>query len=179
MAIAFIYYFYTKYLKISSLEQLTFTLVSIILILVGIAGTILPILPGLLLSFAGILLYKFLGNPEFSIIYVLLFAFLTLVSLILNYVIPIKTTTKYGGSRYGKIGGFLGTVIGLFFPPIGFIIGMLLGVFLAELIHDRADKKKAFNATKGAFIGFIYGTGFNLLVGLAMFLVVLIDILKK
>lgn len=40
-------------------------------------------------------------------------------------------------------------------------------------------EKKAFNATKGAFLGFIYGTGFNLLVGLAMFLVVLIDIFLK
>ena len=161
------------------MEQPLFILLSIILIVIGIAGTILPVLPGLLLSFAGILLYKFFGNPEFSIIYVIIFGILTLASLILNYIIPIKTTAKYGGSRYGKIGGFLGTIIGLFFPPIGFIIGMLLGVFLGELIHDRTDKKKAFNATKGAFLGFIYGTGFNLLVGLAMFLVVLIDIFTK
>lgn len=161
------------------MEQPLFILLSIILIVIGIAGTILPVLPGLLLSFAGILLYKFFGNPEFSIIYVIIFGILTLASLILNYTIPIKITAKYGGSRYGKIGGFLGTIIGLFFPPIGFIIGMLLGVFLGELIHDRTDKKKAFNATKGAFLGFIYGTGFNLLVGLAMFLVVLIDIFTK
>jgi uncharacterized protein YqgC (DUF456 family) len=111
------------------MEQALFILLSIILIIIGIAGTILPVLPGLLLSFAGILLYKFFGNPEFSIIYVIIFGILTLVSLILNYTIPIKTTAKYGGSRYGKIGGFLGTIIGLFFPPIGFIIGMLLGVF--------------------------------------------------
>ena len=161
------------------MEQPLFILLSIILIVIGIAGTILPVLPGLLLSFAGVLLYKFFGNPEFSIIYVIIFGILTLASLILNYTIPIKTTAKYGGSRYGKIGGFLGTIIGLFFPPIGFIIGMLLGVFLGELIHDKTDKKKAFNATKGAFFGFIYGTGFNLLVGLAMFLVVLIDIFTK
>ena len=111
------------------MEQTLFILLSIILIIIGIAGTILPVLPGLLLSFAGILLYKFFGNPEFSIIYVIIFGILTLASLILNYTIPIKTTAKYGGSRYGKIGGFLGTIIGLFFPPIGFIIGMLLGVF--------------------------------------------------
>ena len=161
------------------MEQAFFAFISLLLIAVGIAGTILPILPGLLLSFTGILLYKFFGNPEFSIIYVIIFGILTLVSLILNYTIPIKTTAKHGGSRYGKIGGFLGTIIGLFFPPIGFIIGMLLGVFLGELIHDRKDRIKAFNATKGAFLGFIYGTGFNLLVGLAMFLVVLIDIFLK
>ena len=161
------------------MEQAFFAFISLLLIAVGIAGTILPVLPGLLISFAGVLLYKFFGNPEFSIIYVIIFGILTLASLILNYTIPIKTTAKYGGSRYGKIGGFLGTIIGLFFPPIGFLIGMLLGVFLGELLHDRNDKQKALKATKGAFIGFIYGTGFNLMIGLAMFLVVLINIFNS
>lgn len=161
------------------MEQSLFAFLSLLLIAIGIAGTILPILPGLILCFLGVLLYKFTSNPEFSIFYIIIFGLLTLVSIILNYTIPLKTTKKYGGSRYGKIGGFLGTIIGLFFPPIGFIIGMLLGVFLGELLHDKTDRKKAFNATKGAFIGFIYGTGFNLLVGLAMFLVIIIDLFTK
>ena len=78
-----------------------------------------------------------------------------------------------------KYGGFIGTIVGLFFPPLGFLIGMLLGVFLGELLHDRNDKQKHSKATKGAFIGFIYGTGFNLMVGLAMFLVVLINIFNS
>lgn len=161
------------------MEQSLFAFLSLLLIAIGIAGTILPILPGLILCFLGVLLYKFTSNPEFSIFYIIIFGLSTLVSIILNYTIPLKTTKKYGGSRYGKIGGFLGTIIGLFFPPIGFIIGMLLGVFLGELLHDKTDRKKAFNATKGAFIGFIYGTGFNLLVGLAMFLVIIIDLFTK
>ena len=161
------------------MEQPLFILLSIILIIIGIAGTILPVLPGLLLSFAGILLYKFFGNPDFSIWYIVIFGILTLISLVLNYIIPIKTTEKYGGSNYGKYGGFIGTIVGLFFPPLGFLIGMLLGVFLGELLHDRNDKQKALKATKGAFIGFIYGTGFNLMVGLAMFLVVLINIFNS
>jgi uncharacterized protein YqgC (DUF456 family) len=54
---------------------------------------------------------------------------------------------------------------------------MFLGVFVGELLHDASDKKKAFNSVKGAFVGFIFGTGFNFMVGLAMFLVVLIDII--
>jgi len=50
---------------------------------------------------------------------------------------------------------------------------MLLGVFVGELLHDINDRKKAFNSTKGALIGFIYGTGFNMMIGIAMLLVVL------
>ena len=161
------------------MEQNILALISLLLIGVGILGTFLPVLPGLILCFAGVLLYKFGVNPDFSNWYVIIFGILTIASVILNYVIPLKTTEKYGGSNYGKIGGFLGTIIGFFFIPIpfGFLIGMFLGVFLGEILHDRNDKQKAFNATKGALIGFIYGTGFNLLVGLAMFLVVLINII--
>lgn len=162
------------------MDQNILALISLILIGIGILGTFLPALPGLIICFAGILLYKYGANPEFSVWYIIIFGILTIASIILNYVIPLKTTEKYGGSNYGKIGGFLGTIVGFFFIPIpfGFLIGMFLGVFLGEILHDRNDKQKAFNATKGALIGFIYGTGFNLLVGLAMFLVVLINIIS-
>ena len=156
-------------------------LVSIILLILGIIGTFLPVLPGLLLSLAGLLIYKFGTDAPISMIFIWIFVFLTLLSAILNYVIPARTNRKYGGTRWGSVGSVVGTLVGLFFIPIpfGFLIGMFLGVFIGELLHDAKDKKKAWNSTKGAFIGFLYGTGFNFIVGLAMFLVVLIDIFKN
>ncbi len=150
---------------------------SLIIIAIGILGTFLPVLPGLILSFGGLLLYKFGTNADLPMFYIWIFGILTLASAILNYVIPAKTNKKYGGTRWGSIGSVLGTLIGLFFfPPIGFFFGMLLGVFIGELLHDFNDKKKAFNSMKGAFFGFLLGTGFSFVVGLAMFLVVLINI---
>jgi uncharacterized protein YqgC (DUF456 family) len=156
-------------------------IISIILLIAGILGTFLPVLPGLLLSLCGLLIYKFGTDAPLSMIYVWIFIFLTLLSLILNYVIPARTNRKYGGTRWGSIGSVVGTLIGMFFIPIpfGFLIGMFLGVFIGELLHDAKDKTKAWNSTKGAFIGFIYGTGFSLVVGLAMFLVVVIDLFKS
>lgn len=158
-----------------------FVTLSILLLLVGMVGTFLPILPGLIISFAGLLLYKFGANANISIIWIYLFGALTLVSAVLNYIIPAKTNRKYGGTKWGSIGSVVGTILGMIFIPIplGFLIGMFAGVFIGELLHDSSDKKKAFNSTKGAFIGFLYGTGFNLMVGLAMFLVVVIDIIKN
>lgn len=158
-----------------------FVVFSILLLLVGMVGTFLPILPGLLLSFAGLLLYKFGANANLPMIWIYLFGILTLISAVLNYVIPAKTNRKYGGTKWGSIGSVVGTLAGMFFIPIpfGFLIGMFAGVFIGELLHDSSDRKKAFNSTKGAFIGFLYGTGFNLMVGLAMFLVVVIDIIKN
>ena len=156
-------------------------LVSILLLLVGILGTFLPVLPGLLLSLCGLLIYKFGTDSSLSMVYIWIFVFLTLLSIILNYVIPARTNRKYGGTRWGSAGSVIGTILGMFFIPVpfGFLIGMFLGVFVSELLHDAKDKKKAWNSTKGALIGFLYGTGFNFMVGLAMFLVVLIDIFKS
>ncbi len=155
------------------------TLVSLVLLVLGIIGTFLPVLPGLLLSLCGLLIYKFGTDAPLSMVYIWIFAILTALSVVLNYVIPARTTRKYGGTRWGSIGSVLGTFFGMFFIPLpfGFLIGMFLGVFLGELMHDMTDSKKAWNSTKGAFIGFIYGTGFNFVIGLAMFLVVLFDIL--
>jgi len=152
---------------------------SLVLLVLGLLGTFLPVLPGLLLSLCGLLIYKFGTDAPLPMAYVWIFSALTLVSIILNYVIPARTTRKYGGTRWGSIGSVIGTFAGMFFIPVpfGFLIGMFLGVFVGELLHDAKDKKKAWNSTKGALIGFIYGTGFNFIVGLAMFLVVIFDML--
>ncbi|WP_300675565.1 DUF456 domain-containing protein [Soonwooa sp.] len=151
------------------------TLVSIILLIIGILGTFLPVLPGLVISLAGFLIFKFGTDSPMPMLYVWIFAILTLASAVLNYVIPARTNKKYGGTRWGSIGSFVGTIAGMFLIPVpfGFLIGMLLGVLIGELLHDINDRKKAFNSMKGALIGFLYGTGFNFMVGMAMFLVVL------
>ena len=119
-------------------------IVCIILLVLGMIGTFLPVLPGLLLSLAGVLIYKFGTDAPLSMIYVWIFVFLTAMSVVLNYVIPARTNRKYGGTRWGSVGSVVGTIGGLLFIPIpfGFLIGMFLGVFIGELLHDASDKKK-------------------------------------
>lgn len=151
----------------------------LILLFLGILGTFLPVLPGLLLSICGLLIYKFGTESDLSMIYIWTFIILTIASVILNYVIPAKTNQKYGGTRWGSIGSVIGTIVGIFIPiPLGFLVGMFAGVFIGELLHDSKDINKALKSTKGAFIGFIYGTGFSFVVGVAMFLVVVLDMLS-
>jgi hypothetical protein len=159
------------------MENSTLTIISFILIIIGIIGTILPILPGLILSFAGLLLYKFGTTNDLSILYIWIFGLLTIISLIFEFVIPAKTNKKYGGTKWGSIGSFLGVIIGFFWIPLpfGFLIGMLLGVFFAELLHDVNDKKKALNSVKGAFIGFFISTTFNFGISLAILLIVIFN----
>lgn len=163
------------------MDQSLIYLISLPLLIVGILGTFIPVLPGLLLSICGLLLYKFGTDAPLSIAYVWIFAALTGISAILNYVIPARTNRKYGGTRWGSVGSVVGTILGMLFIPVpfGFLIGMFLGVFVGELLHDASDKKKAWNSTKGAMIGFLYSTGFSFIVALAMFLVVLLDMFKN
>lgn len=151
-------------------------IICIILLVLGIIGTFLPVLPGLVLSLGGLLIYKYGTDSDMSMIYIWAFVFLTIASAILNYVIPAKTNRKYGGTRWGSIGSVVGTIVGIFIPiPLGFLIGMFAGVFIGEMLHDSKDMNKALRSTKGAFIGFIYGTGFSLVVGIAMLMVVVLD----
>lgn len=150
----------------------------LVLLVLGMLGTFLPVLPGLLLSFCGLLIYKFGTDADLPMLYIWIFGILTTASAVLNYVIPAKTNKKYGGTKWGSIGSVVGTIVGMFIPiPLGFLIGMFAGVFIGELLHDSKDMDKALKSTKGAFIGFIYGTGFSFVVGVAMFLVVVLDML--
>lgn len=153
--------------------------ISIILLILGILGTFLPVLPGLVLSLAGLLIYKYGTDADLPMLYIWVFAILTVASAVLNYVIPAKTNKKYGGTNWGSIGSIVGTIIGIFLPiPLGFLVGMFAGVFIGELLHDSKDMNKALRSTKGAFIGFIYGTGFSLVVGIAMLMVVVLDMIN-
>lgn len=155
------------------------SILCIILLILGILGTFLPVLPGLVLSLAGLLIYKYGTDADLSMIYIWVFVILSIASVILNYVIPAKTNRKYGGTRWGSIGSIIGTIVGLFIPiPLGFLVGMFAGVFIGELLHDSKDMNKALRSTKGAFIGFIYGTGFSLVVGIAMLMVVVLDMIN-
>lgn len=161
------------------MDHSVITFLSIILLILGILGTFLPVLPGLVLSLAGLLIYKYGTDADLSMLYIWTFVILTLASAVLNYVIPAKTNRKYGGTRWGSIGSIIGTIVGMFLPiPLGFLVGMFAGVFIGELLHDSKDINKALKSTKGAFIGFIYGTGFSLVVGIAMLLVVILDIVN-
>lgn len=159
------------------MENSLIILLSFVLLIVGILGTFLPVLPGLIVSLGGLLIYKFGTDADLPMVWIWIFVVLTIASAILNYVIPARNTKKYGGTKWGSWGSFIGTIVGLMLPiPLGFLVGMFAGAFVGELLHDRNDKQKAWNATKGAFFGFLYGTGFSMMVGLAMFLVVLMDI---
>jgi len=122
----------------------------------GILGSFLPVLPGPLLSWIGLLLL-YLTDAVAMNYWILGIAFvIMLVITVLDYVIPAHGTKKFGGSKYGIWGTNIGLVVGIFSPiPFGIVIGPFVGALIGELIYNSTDHKRAIKAATGSFIGFL------------------------
>jgi len=123
--------------------------------LLGLAGSILPVLAGPPLNFLGIILLCLArGWDTFS--RPLLFSLLTLVviSVLVDYFLPIRGAKKYGSTRWGAWGAFFGMLIGVFFfPPFGLIIGALTGAIIGELLAGKSESA-ALRAGWGVLLGY-------------------------
>ena len=140
----------------------------IILHLVGIAGCVLPIIPGPLVSFVGLWLLTYTSYADFSAGFILIFLGVALLVLAVDLVMPMWGTRKYGGSKEGTLGATIGLVAGaFFFPPFGIILGPFLGAFIVEIIR-KEEFEKALRAGVGSLIGFLLGTGLKLMASIAM-----------
>lgn len=129
-----------------------------ILIIVGIAGCVLPVIPGPPISYVGLLLLHFTDKYQFTNEFLLIWALVTIAVTLLDYYIPIWGAKKFGASKPGVWGSVIGLILGLlFFPPWGIIIGPFIGAVVGELIAGKASGA-ALKAGLGSFIGFLGGT---------------------
>jgi uncharacterized protein YqgC (DUF456 family) len=147
--------------------ELLWTIFGFILLLAGLVGSFLPVLPGPPISFVGLLLIHFFGGAALSLTLLYIYAFSAVILLILDYYLPVWTTKKFGGSKAGQWGATIGVLLGLFAGPWGIVMGPLLGAYVGELIAGR-NNQDAWNSAKGAFLGFLLGTGFKIMLVGAM-----------
>ncbi|MDX2444262.1 MAG: DUF456 domain-containing protein [Bacteroidales bacterium] len=138
-------------------------ILGIILMLIGLVGCVIPILPGPPISFIGLLLLQFSRFADYSLNFMLLMGAIALLVSAADYVVPVWGTKKMGGSKAGIWGAAIGLFLGIFFfPPIGLIVGPLVGAVLAELIQGE-DFQKSFRAGMGSLMGFMLGIGIKLI----------------
>ena len=132
-------------------------ILGIVFLIIGIIGCVLPILPGPPLSWLALLLLHFTTQHQFSNRFLIIWAIIAVLVTIVDNIIPILGTKKYGGSKKAVWGSMIGLTIGLFvFPPIGLIIGAFAGAVIGELI-DGKETSHALKSGFGAFIGFLGG----------------------
>jgi uncharacterized protein YqgC (DUF456 family) len=148
--------------------DIVISILSGILLLAGLLGCFLPVLPGPPLSYAGLLILQLRSDTPFEVRFMIIWAVITVLVTLLDYWIPAYGTKRFGGTRYGIWGTLAGLFVGmLFFPPFGIIIGPLIGALIGEFAAG-ANHKKAVRAAFGSFIGFLAGTFAKLLASTIM-----------
>lgn len=143
--------------------EIALYIISGICVLVGLAGCIVPVLPGIPVSFIGLVLLHLTDRVEFTYPELGLFLVLTIITQIADYYFPILFTKKLGGTKWGVRGSTIGLIVGLFGGPIGIILGPMIGAFVGELLFNK-DARLALKSGIGSFIGFICNTGLSLIV---------------
>ncbi len=127
-----------------------------LLTLLGIIGSFLPILPGPITGWFGLLLLHATKIIPMDWTFLGITLAIAIVIWILDYIIPAIGTKRFGGSKYGVYGTTIGLLIGLLSPiPFGILIGAFFGALVGELLYDSKDTNRAIKASFGAFIGFL------------------------
>ncbi|MEO1023693.1 MAG: DUF456 domain-containing protein [Bacteroidota bacterium] len=130
----------------------------ILFIIIGLIGAFLPVLPGLPFSYLGLLVLQLTEAAPFSTFFLVTWGVVIAAIILLENLLPLYTSKKFGGSAYGATGSTIGMILGmLFFPPLGFFLGTLAGAFVGELI-EKPDVQKALKSSWGTFVGFLTGT---------------------
>ncbi|WP_418983319.1 DUF456 domain-containing protein [Alistipes sp.] len=156
--------------------DIVLSIAAFLLAILGIVGSIVPALPGVVLSYAGLLCAYFTSYSTMSAGSLWLWLGIVVAVSAADYFLPAWMTRRFGGSRAGAIGATVGVFAGFFlFPPLGIILGPFAGAVLGELVHDKQDVDKALRVGFGSFMAFIVGTGLKLIVSLGIIVHVAAD----
>ncbi|MFH1207581.1 MAG: DUF456 domain-containing protein [Patescibacteria group bacterium] len=152
-----------------TIGEIILFVIALAVMLVGLAGVILPVLPGAPLIFAAVIGYGALtGFESLSKEIIITLAILTGVSLLLDWLPGIVGVKKFGGSVWGVTGSMVGMLAGLF---VGGVIGMVVlsfvGAVVGEILAGRKNEQ-AFRAGAGSFIGFFFGVVAKFTIGSVM-----------
>jgi hypothetical protein len=141
---------------------------SLILVGVGMAGVLVPGLPGAPLVFGGLLLAAWAdGFQNVGVVTIILLAVLTAFAFGVDFVSASLGAKRAGASREALIGAALGTLIGVFFGFVGIVLGPFVGAVIGEFLARR-NLGQAGRAGVATWIGFILGIGVKLVLAFTM-----------
>lgn len=158
--------------------EILFLIITLALMLLGLAGTIFPVLPGIPIIYAGYLIYGLATDwREYGAGVMIAFGAVTLLVLVLDWLAGAIGAKKYGASRAGVVGSVIGAVLGLiFFNIIGLVLGPFVGALLGELLLGRS-LKEAVRSGWGALLGFLAGSFFKIVTASVMIVAFLLLII--
>lgn len=139
-----------------------------LLILAGVAGSILPALPGAPLILVAAVLHRWLLPGWVSLWTIAALAGLASITVIVDAACGILGVRRFGGGRWAMLGAGVGAAVGLLFGPLGLFAGAIAGAVLCEMAFDRKALNEALKSGLGAGLGMLVGTVLRL--GLALFM---------
>ena len=142
-------------------------ILGIIFMVIGIIGCLVPVLPGPPISFIGLLFLHLSKFGQFTTLTLIILGSVAVTVTVLDYIVPVWGTKKFGGSKYGTKGATVGLIVGFFLGPLGIILGPLIGAFVGEMIF-KDDLSYAFKAGVGSLLGFLTSIGLKLAASLVM-----------
>lgn len=147
------------------------------LLLTGLVGCVIPVIPGPVLAYGGLLLMIPSDRPP-SVFALVSFGVLVALAVVMDYVVPALGAKKFECSKWGVWGCTVGTVVGMFFFPVGLLLGPFLGAFLGELLAKKPVGKALYGGL-GAFLGFLSGVFLKIVVCLLMIACYVVCLLSK
>lgn len=147
-------------------------IVAVLLVVIGIAGTVLPMLPGVPLVFAGLLLLAWHGGfQQVGVFTMVIIAAISTLVWVIDFSASIITAKKFGASKYALWGAGIGALLGIVGGIVGLIIGPAIGAIIGELISHQYLSKEA--TSKATTVGIAAGLGFVLALALKIVLVLI------
>jgi len=143
-------------------------ILAVLLILIGLAGTVLPALPGVPIILIGLLLIAWMdGFVAVSVSTMLWLGVLALLSVVIDFLATAEGARRFGAGRMAILGATLGLLVGLFFGLPGILFGPFLGAVAGHLL-GKASLDESMRAGVGASIGVVIGTASKVLIGIIM-----------
>jgi uncharacterized protein len=158
----------------------------IVFMLLGLAGAIIPGLPGPALSWLALIALHFTSWITYSTEFLFIMGLIAAAVTLLDYYVPIYGTKKFGGTKTGVRGSLVGLIVGvivlpvlgIFIGPFG-LLGIILGPFVGALIGENiagTPSDKALRAAFGSFMGFLAGTMIKVIYALVVIFFIIRDI---
>lgn len=135
---------------------------------IGLLGVILPVLPGTILSFGGMLCAYFVQGSTITMTQLVVCGALSIIVVVLDYLLPGYFTKLFGGTKTGITGATIGTFVGFLFGIPGIILGPFFGAVIGEMVGSKTTLDNAINIGLGSMLSFLVGSGIKLIVGIYM-----------
>lgn len=159
------------------MSQAVVLVIALVVMFVGIVGTFLPALPGIPLIWLAMLGYGFFeGFREMSATFLVITFLVVAATQVAEHYARAWGATRFGAGKAGAWGAIIGSIVGLFFMPIGLVLGPFLGAMLFELVAGRSSEQ-AFWAGIGGMVGVLGSILVNVLVGIGLTVAFLLKVL--